>query len=73
VQVGVGDTRWSQGADTLGQVSGAHLDQETKKETVPGCCGGGHSVSLVGWQFNSMGGDQSPLCSVLRPMGVRSE
>lgn len=29
-----GDPRWSQGADALGRVSGAHLDQETKEETV---------------------------------------
>lgn len=34
VQAGVGDPGWSQGADALGRVSGAHLHQETKEETV---------------------------------------
>lgn len=34
VQVGVGDSRWSQGTEALAQVSGARLDEETKEEIV---------------------------------------
>lgn len=57
VQVGVGDPRWSKGIEAL---SGAHLGHCVY-------CGERDTLSLVGWQFNSTGGDQGPLCSVLWP------
>lgn len=48
MQVGVGDLRWRQGTDALGQVSGIHLTQETEDRTATVCAADRWTLGVVG-------------------------